>query len=145
VSEVTLPMTPAGEVTLTVPVQPPAAPSGAPGAPTAVEPGTEPPLVGLGPVVYVQQDADDPAQVGEAMVEQLRAEGMGVVSGVERLPTNRMPPAPQVRYFREADRAAAEQALAVLNRTHPDAKLVLLRLPAPAGQLEVWLPKGSRR
>jgi hypothetical protein len=47
----------------------------------------------------------------------------------------------QVRYFRTADEDKAKKALGVLKGRYPNAKLVAFNLPAPAGQLEVWLPK----
>ena len=65
----------------------------------------------------------------------------GVASSVEKIDSLKMPIVAQVRYFNEADKPLAETALAQLQKQFPNAKLVRIALPAPTGQLEVWLPR----
>jgi hypothetical protein len=90
---------------------------------------------------FVQRDsADNPAKA-KRVIEDLRAAGILVESQVEKVPSNRMPSIPQVRYFRAEDRESAEKVLGVLRSRYPEAKLVALRFPSPPGQLEVWLQK----
>ena len=46
-----------------------------------------------------------------------------------------------MRYFNEADWADAMKVLDAFKQKYPDAVLVPLKIPAPAGQSEVWLPR----
>lgn len=101
------------------------------------------PAPGSGNKVFVQQDSADNPVNGNKIVQSLQAQGLDVASVVERIPTSKMPSSAQVRYFRAEDEAKAEQVLKVLKAQYPEARLVALRLPAPEGQLEVWLPRKS--
>jgi hypothetical protein len=146
-------------------VRPPAAPGGAPqiAQPQAVpqpppQPThqiTPPPPVSAGPgrgpasvpapagIIYVQRDAADASGAAAAVVAALKGQGLNVARAVEAIPHDRMPAEAQVRYFNAADRGAGEAALALLRVQFPQAKLRKVGLKAPAGQLEVWLPRAG--
>lgn len=91
--------------------------------------------------VYVQRDRLDTSAKGEQIVAALKAASLGVANSIERIDSSRMPTVAQVRYFNEADKPLAETALAQLQKQFPNAKLTRIALPAPTGQLEVWLPR----
>ena len=60
---------------------------------------------------------------------------------VERTADKVTPDRAQVRYFNEADKEHAMQVLETFKQKYPDAVLVPLKIRAPLGQLEVWLPR----
>lgn len=93
--------------------------------------------------VFVQRDQLDTSTKGEQVVGALKAASLGVVSTIERVDHSSMPTVAEVRYFNEADKPLAETALAQLQKQFPNAKLTRISLPAPTGQLEVWLPRVS--
>lgn len=101
--------------------------------------------------IYVQQDATDDRFRGASIVQALQNElHLPVVAKVELVPTAKMPSTPQVRYFNDSD---LEEANSILNVLRAKLDLtasrdkapvaVRVRLPAPTGQLEVWIPKVS--
>jgi hypothetical protein len=49
-----------------------------------------------------------------------------------------------VRYFNGADEAEAQRVFAVVKARFPDATLDRMRLSAPAGQMEVWIPRATK-
>jgi hypothetical protein len=115
---------------------------GAPGTaaapPAAV---TAPGPVGGEGQIYVQQaEADTPAS-GSQIVSLLKAGGFKVEPRVERTADKVTPDRAQVRYFNEADKERAMQVLETFKQKYPDAVLVPLKIRAPLGQLEVWLPR----
>ncbi len=90
--------------------------------------------------VYVQQDKTDTADT-KSVISGLQ-KTFSVASAVEKIDTSKMPKDPQVRYFNDQDRAKAEQIAAELKtKGYATAAPVRLGLPAPSGQVEVWLPK----
>lgn len=91
--------------------------------------------------IYVQRDRLDTSAAGEAIVASLKSKSFTVATGIERIDTSRMPKTAQVRYFNDSDKSAAEKALAELQKQFPTAILLRVGLPAPSGQLEVWLPR----
>ena len=91
--------------------------------------------------VYVQQDKRDVSGSSSAIIGKLAASAFSVEHKVESIDSARMPSVAQVRYFNDADKGQAEQALSTLKAEYPDAKTVRIGAPAPKGQLEVWLPK----
>jgi len=93
--------------------------------------------------IYVQQDKLDRSGTGKLVVEALKAAALGVENVIEPVKSSSMPKQAQVRYFNEPDRALANQALVQLQKYYPGATAVLTSLPAPRGQLEVWLPKAG--
>jgi hypothetical protein len=98
------------------------------------------PLAGLGSI-YVQQDrADDPGR-GKNVVAALKNSGFKVESHIEATSSARTPDDPQVRYFNDTDKSKATSVLESLQERYPSAKLVPMKIPAPAGQVEVWLPR----
>lgn len=109
----------------------------------------EPPALAPAPdkpgLVYVQRDRADSPAAGVKVVSSLRQQGLTVASAVEAVESRKMPATAQVRYFNESDRDAANRALSILKDTYPDASIVRITLPAPAGQLEVWLPRHPGR
>ena len=87
-----------------------------------------------------QAEADTPAS-GSQIVSLLQADGFKVESRVERTADRVTPDRAQVRYFNEADKEHAMQVLETFKQKYPDAVLVPLKIRAPLGQLEVWLPR----
>lgn len=120
-SEVMLPASPAADIALTTPTV---------AAPTQSR-----------HQIYVQQDSADSPALGKRFVQLLSDLKFDVSPLVERVPTSRMPSSPQVRYFHAEDESKAAQVLSTLKQDYPGAVLTPLRVPAPAGQLEVWLPR----
>lgn len=110
---------------------------------TDAAPGRGPASVAPTGLVYVQRDRDDRSAAASAVVAALSAGGLRVADAVENVPHDRMPVEAQVRYFNEADRSAGEAALKLLQARFPAAKLRRVGLKAPAGQLEVWLPRAG--
>jgi hypothetical protein len=94
-------------------------------------------------LVYVQRDRNDRSGADADVVTALRASGLRVAGAVESIPHDRMPTEAQVRYFNEADRGTGEAALRLLQARFPGARLRRVGLKAPAGQLEVWLPRAG--
>lgn len=102
---------------------------------------TAPGPVGGEGKIYVQQaEADTPAS-GSQIVSLLQADGFKVEPRVERTADKVTPDRAQVRYFNEADKERAMQVLETFKQKYPDAVLVPLKIRAPLGQLEVWLPR----
>lgn len=95
---------------------------------------------GLG-LVYVQRDEADAPAAGRRVVEQLRLAEFRVVPEAEAIESARMPTQAQVRFFNAGDEASADRALRALQAIYPDARKTRVVLPAPRGQLEVWLPR----
>jgi hypothetical protein len=95
------------------------------------------------PDIFVQMDVHDSTSSGAKVVQLLRAAwpSANVESDVQRIPTQKMPDSAQVRYFNESDVKIANQCASILRQTYPNARVVRVGLPAPKGQLEVWLPK----
>jgi hypothetical protein len=93
--------------------------------------------------MYIQEDAADTPENGAKVVQLLRTgwPTANVESGVQRIPSQKMPDVAQVRYFAAADEALANRCIAILKQAYPDARAVRIGLPSPKGQLEVWLPR----
>ena len=92
--------------------------------------------------VYVQQDRTDSVDT-RPIVASLQ-KSFSVAGVVEKIDTAKMPRDPQVRYFNDKDREKAEQiATELKTKGYATVEPVRLGLPAPAGQVEVWLPKNS--
>ena len=91
--------------------------------------------------IYVQQPRIDDAAKGRQIVGLLNDTGLNVVPEVEGTENDKTPDRAQVRYFNEADKANATKVLDTLKQKYPDAVLVPLKIPAPSGQVEVWLPR----
>jgi hypothetical protein len=110
---------------------------------TITSPDRSPASVNEQPHIFVQMDAQDSASSGTKVVKLLRTEwpSAKVESKVERVPTQKMPDNPQVRYFNESDIALANRCASILKAAYPDVRLVRIGLLSPKGQLEVWLPK----
>lgn len=90
--------------------------------------------------IYIQQDQADAPAHAQALINALSA--YNVVRKVELIPSAKMPLAPQVRYFNEADKSRAEEVAGVLKKgAGLDAGVKRIALPAPSGQLEVWLQR----
>jgi hypothetical protein len=128
----------------------------APGPEPAIQTGTpvviasvRPPLTTSRPAtgqtrVYLQRDVADKSGTANSIADTLRRAGFDVVKGIEAIPSDRVPGTAQVRYFNEADSAAAEAALARLKDRFPASVVKRVGLPAPAGQIEIWLPDAAR-
>jgi hypothetical protein len=92
--------------------------------------------------IYIQQDGSDDMRKGSGVARSLQAAGFNnVVPQVERTASARTPKEAQVRYFNDADKAQAIEVLKKLQQQYPGATLVAMKIPAPRGQIEVWLPR----
>jgi hypothetical protein len=109
----------------------------------AVSRSRSPDAVELTPHMYIQQDAQDTPASGAKVVQLLRTgwPSADVESAVQRIPSQKMPAVAQVRYFNDTDEALAQRCVEILKKAYPNARVVRIGLPSPAGQLEVWLPK----
>ncbi|MEN2474486.1 hypothetical protein [Burkholderia sp. GS2Y] len=97
--------------------------------------GPQPDIAGK---IYIQIDAADKSNRAESLKSALKT-NFDVANGIEKIPSAKMPRQTQVRYFNAKDAQKAEAVLALVQQTNPDATLRYVGLPAPAGQLEVWL------
>lgn len=91
--------------------------------------------------VFIQKDRQDSSGAGQTVVNSLRGANFGVESNVESIDSSKMPRVAQVRFFNETDRELATQAAEKLKVQFPEISILKLKLPAPTGQLEVWLPR----
>ncbi|WP_155755232.1 hypothetical protein [Burkholderia stagnalis] len=130
--------------------------SGAATPPAASAPSAVPPLPSVTPVlvkptavtinplqkglVYIQIDKNDSPANGDK-VKQLLGAKFSVAQNVERISSAKMPTTPQVRYFNAGDKDSADAAVLLLKTVYPNAFAKYVGLPAPAGQLEVWLAR----
>ena len=120
---------------------PAAAPPPAPPVPT---PAPSQKVAQGQPHVFLQQDASDSSGAGSRIAAALKAAWPeAVVEGrVERIPTAKMPTAIQIRFFNAADQPVAAICRDRLKAaTGLEGRIVRIGLAAPAGQLEVWLPR----
>lgn len=93
--------------------------------------------------IYIQKDRADPTDRAGQVQQALRAAGLKVEQGIERIDTAKMPRRAQVRYFNAADKVRAEQVVTAVQAFFPNAKAARISVPAPAGQMEVWLPRSA--
>lgn len=100
-----------------------------------------PASTGIPGIVYIQTDKSDASTGGDDLLKELKKSSINVASGIERIESTRMPKVTQVRYFNDVDKDKAERIQTILKRTRPDTALIRLGLPAPNGQLEIWLTK----
>ncbi len=94
--------------------------------------------------IYVQRDRLDISHSAITTVKNLVDAGFPVYKSVEVVDNSKMPKTAQVRYFNDSDKPSAEKAVSLLKRQFNSANIVRVGLPAPSGQLEVWLPKVSQ-
>ncbi|GAB2788316.1 hypothetical protein GCM10027040_13160 [Halomonas shantousis] len=91
--------------------------------------------------LYIQKDRRDKSANADVIASKLIDSGFNVVPDIESIDSSRMPKIAQVRYFNDSDTALAERALNRLKQLFPTAISTKINLPAPKGQLEIWLPK----
>ena len=91
--------------------------------------------------VYIQVDASDNSGVAKQVSTQLRRASFSVPDGIETIPGSRMPLVTQIRYFNESDKKSALALTQLVRAFRPNAVIVRLGIPAPLGQMEVWLTK----
>lgn len=102
------------------------------------------PLVPVGTGrVFIQKDRQDASRASQTVVNSLRTANFKVESNVESIDSSKMPRGAQVRFFNENDRELANKAAETLKSQFPDISVLKLKLPAPTGQLEVWLPRSG--
>jgi hypothetical protein len=92
--------------------------------------------------IFVQMDQSDQSGLADRVVGALGG-SFRVEPRVERLASNKVPTTPQVRYFNAEDKAKAEAAAAEIRPLYPNVTTLLVGLPAPSGQLEVWMPRAQ--
>ncbi|MDQ8020777.1 MAG: hypothetical protein REI94_02995 [Moraxellaceae bacterium] len=94
--------------------------------------------------IYIQYASEAQRQVVSQLRSIYSARGW-IVPAAENI-GGKAPPQLQVRYFSQADEAAAAETWRLLSETAPFNTMPmangprLLKLPAPPGQIEVWLP-----
>jgi len=93
--------------------------------------------------VYLQRDVSDATNSAATLKGLLTAQSFNVVPQVEAIASSKVPRTAQVRYFSKSDEGAADRALSVLRQVYPTAAKLFVGLQAPAGQLEVWLPRAG--
>jgi hypothetical protein len=94
--------------------------------------------------IYVQMDKNDRSGKSDAVMRALTEDtSLRVEPRVEAIKHENMPSRPTVRYFNAEDSTLAERVLAQFKKVFPDAIAVPVTLPAPRGQVEVWLPKAN--
>jgi len=126
-----------------------ASPGGVPGGLPGGIHGVMPPSITSGPVnlaqdkglTYIQIDASDTTDNAVVLQQKLRSQNILVADDIEKIQGSQMPAATQVRYFNTSDKAKAERILASVRALKPDAVSIRIGLPAPLGQIEVWLTR----
>lgn len=94
--------------------------------------------------VYIQRDRNDQSGKSDAVIQALTQDStLRIEPRVEAIKHENMPNRPTVRYFNAEDSTIAERVLAQFKKVFPDAIAVPVTLPAPRGQVEVWLPKAG--
>lgn len=127
------------------PPPPPAPPPPLATLPTATSGTDAPPIDNVhdnknANLIYIQQNTADGKTVGADAKKLLTEKGFSVAQGVESL--DKTPGNSQVRYFRDADRAAADQVAATLRSKFGNIEAIRSNIPGvKTGQLEVWLSK----
>ena len=102
---------------------------------------TAPQAIGGQGKIYVQQDRADDPQKGKQLVDVFSSAGLNVAGRVEQTASKQTPDQAQVRYFADGDKEKATAVLDTVKQQYPGAVLVPLKIHAPPGQLEVWLPR----
>jgi TIR domain len=92
-------------------------------------------------IIYVHKDRADNTSAAEDIVKQLMEASFPVEKTVGKMDSSQVPKIAEVRYFNEDDKDQATRVADILKKSFSNAKLVRSRLPAPKGQLEVWLPQ----
>lgn len=99
----------------------------------------EPTTISNSGQIYIQRDKADASQQPELAAAALLSGGFNVARGIERIESKNMPKSPQVRYFNKSDKVSAQRIADVLRSSYPAIALSAVGLPAPQGQIEVWL------
>ena len=135
-----------GPITSRSPARPKALEAAAPPAnPSVSRPDPLPVPAPVGTHIYVQADTRETEASAAKIVGILKAKWptADVASKVERIPSQKMPPVAQVRYFTQSDAAIADKCVSILKEIFPNVRAVRIGLPSPKGQLEVWLPRAT--
>ena len=90
---------------------------------------------------YIQMEKGDPSTAGIELINTLKQLSWNVSNNVQKVEPTLMPKSSQIRYFHDEDKVNAEKLQNDLKTTHPELKIVRLVIPAPTGQLEIWLTK----
>ncbi len=91
--------------------------------------------------IYLQRDSADKSGLAERVASILRDKGILVERNIEAIPSKGMPTEAQVRYFNDDDAESANRALEILRDLQPSAKAIKVKMPAPSGQLEIWMAR----
>ena len=92
-------------------------------------------------MTYIQMEEGDSSTAGIELINKLKELSWNVSSKVQRVEPTLMPKSSQIRYFHDADKVKADELQIALKATHPELTIVRLGIPAPTGQLEIWLTK----
>lgn len=93
--------------------------------------------------IFIQKDKLDKTNASQNLVNQFRAANFRVENSVESIDSSKMPRVAQVRYFNDADQDLANKVAENMRTQFPDVSVLKFKLPAPSGQLEVWLPRSN--
>lgn len=92
--------------------------------------------------IYIQRDRADTSGNAAKLIALLKAQGFAVVPQVEAMPREETPNHASVRFFNDADRDKAVKVAAQLSQLYGAAIApTQIKLVAPPGQLEIWLPR----
>jgi len=108
--------------------------------PVLIKPTAAAPSPAQKGLVYIQIDKNDLPANGEK-VRQLLSGKFSVAQSVESIASSKMPNTPQVRYFNPMDKNSADSVVQILKSEFPNVFAKFVGLPAPPGQLEVWLAR----
>jgi len=92
-------------------------------------------------LTYIQIDESDATNKAVVLQQKLKSMNIMVAGEIEKLKSSQMPVVTQVRYFNDSDKNMADLILKSLRELKPDAVSVRVGLPAPQGQIEVWLTR----
>lgn len=93
--------------------------------------------------IFIQKDRLDKSGASQSVINNLRAANFKVENNVESIDSSKMPRVAQIRFFNDTDRELATQAAEKLRAQFFEISVLKLKLPAPTGQLEVWLPRSG--
>ena len=93
--------------------------------------------------VFIQKDRQDLSGSSQTVLNNLRNANFRVEGNIESIDSSKMPRVAQIRFFNETDRELANRAAEILKNQFPIISVLKLKLPAPTGQMEVWLPRSA--
>lgn len=90
-------------------------------------------------MIYIQEGVGDTSGSRDWISAIVRSMGLNVAAPVEPIPQEHMPESAEVRYFNDNDRSTAARITERVKDRFPSARMTQIGLPAPQGQIEIWL------